>query len=70
VTGDSFFDRNDVLEPVGGTGLVYVGRVGASTRVVAYPDREVVTDRRERVVCKALLLHALKLIEEAEARDE
>lgn len=69
--GDELARRGSVMAPGSGIGLVYVGRPWApQDMLVAYPDREVVADKRERAICKALLQHALDLIEEAEGNGE
>lgn len=52
------------------TGLIYVGHPQEGMTVTVYPDRVVVEDKRERAICKALLQHALDLIEEAEDNGE
>lgn len=52
------------------TGLIYVGHPQEGLTVTGYPDRAVLVDKRERAICKALLKHALDLIEEAEDNGE
>lgn len=63
-------DDHDSLTVYAHTGLVYIGTEWHQARLVAHPDRQVVADKRERAICKALLRHALDLIEEAEDNDE
>lgn len=59
------------LDPAVGTGLVFVSTpTSTGNRVVSFPDRQAVADRRDRAICKALLRHALDLIEEAEDNGE
>lgn len=63
-------DDRDSLTVYAHTGLVYIGPEGHLPRIIAHPDREVVADKRERAICKALLEYALELIEEAEDNGE
>lgn len=63
-------DDRDSLTVYAHTGLVYIGPEGHQIRIIAHPDRQVITEKRDRAICKALLQHALDLIEEAEDNGE
>ncbi|MET7437003.1 hypothetical protein ACFYQQ_01060 [Streptomyces sp. NPDC005496] len=54
----------DDLDP--GPHLVYRATRDNDMRVHALVDREALTDPRERAICRALLLHALALLEDTE----
>lgn len=53
------------LPPGRGPLIAYRSTTGAYTAI----DTQPVTDDRERAVCRALLTHALKLLDEQEAAD-
>jgi hypothetical protein len=50
-----------------GPHIVYRSALDHDTRTHALIDREALTDPRERAICRALLLHALALLEATEA---
>jgi hypothetical protein len=49
-----------------GPHLVYRSTRDNDLRTHALIDREALTDPRERAICRALLLHALALLEDSE----
>ncbi|MGW6566464.1 hypothetical protein [Streptomyces sp. NPDC054975] len=51
----------------GGPALIYVGSTDAQdVRLINYADRGAIEDPRERALCRALLVHALALLDATE----
>lgn len=53
-----------------GPGLTYTSAAAAGTWTTTPVDHEAVTAPRDRAICRALLKHALTLLDAAEAEDK
>lgn len=53
-----------------GPGLTYTSAATAGTWTTTHVDHQAVTSPRDRAICRALLKHALTLLDAAEAEDK